>query len=299
MTGITVRAHAKINLFLKVVGRRPDGYHDLFSIFQTVGLHDLLTLEPLPEGIDLDCDDPGVPAGPGNLAWRAAGSLPPPGSGPRGVRIRIAKRIPSGAGLGGGSSDAAAALVGVARLWGLDPGTEDLAGRAAGIGSDVPFFLTGGTALATGRGTTIMPLPDLVGYHLAIAWPGVPVATAEVYSRLDAPLTSSHGISRIRRLDSATTRALRDGVAACVRLGNDLEIPACAICPAIGEIKERLMRLGAAAAAMTGSGSAVFGVFETPAEAARAADALNGGGFRAVASAPLGRPEYRRSLGIV
>ena len=298
MTGLTVKAHAKINLFLKVIGRRPDGYHEVVSLLQTIDLHDRLTLETRPDAISLEVDDPGVPSDATNLAWRAAESLPRPATGPRGVHIRLSKSIPSATGLGGGSSDAAATLIGTSRLWGLGLGPPDLDGRAARLGADVPFFLTGGTALVTGRGTEIHPLEDLAGYCLVIVSPGVPVPTSEVYQRLGAPLTSSRGISRIRRLDSAAREALREGVAACVRLGNDLEIPACVICPAIGEIKSRLVRLGAATAAMTGSGSAVFGVFDSPADGSHATEELNGRGFRAVSCAPLGRPEYRRSLGI-
>ncbi len=299
MTGLTINAHAKINLFLKVIGRRPDGYHEIVSLLQTIDLHDRLTLEARADGISLEVDDQAVPADSTNLAWRAAASLPAPAAGQRGVNIRIAKRIPTGAGLGGGSSDAAAALVGISRLWELGLGPGDLEDRAARLGSDVPFFLTGGAALVTGRGTEVQPLDDPEGYRLVLVSPGQVVPTAEVYARLEAPpLTSSRGISRIRRFASTTTAALRGGVGVCVRMGNDLESPACGICPVIGEIKARLVRLGATAVAMTGSGSTVFGVFDDSDRAAQAARVLDGEGFWAVTTVPLGRPEYRRSLGI-
>ena len=298
MTRLSLPAYGKINLYLKVLGRREDGYHEIESILQTITLHDRITLETRPEGISLEVDDPAIPNDASNLAWRAAASLPPAVRGPRGVHIRMSKSIPSGAGLGGGSSDAAATLVGLARMRGLAPSSSVLDHLAAGLGSDVPFFLTGGTATVTGRGTEVHPLQDLLGYELVLVFPGAVVSTREVYGRLSAPLTSSRRISRIRPFEPGQSASVRDRLVAWISVGNDLEPHACAICPAIGEIKERLLRLGAVAAAMSGSGSAVFGIYESAPAADRAAGEMERGGFRAARCAPLGRPEYRRSLGI-
>lgn len=280
---------------MKLVGRRPDGYHDFESIFQTVTLHDRVTLEASGSGITLEVDAPDVPADERNLAWRAASALP----GTRaGVHIKLEKGIPAGAGLGGGSSDAAATLIGASRLWGLALSREDLAAIAAGLGSDVPYFLTGGTALVTGRGEQVRPLPDLLGYDLLVVYPGSALSTAEVYAQARSALTSAPGISRIGRFGPTLTGDPLGGVEEWVRVGNDLERGARNLCPAIGEIKDRLLREGAVAAAMTGSGSAVFGVFVDSTPAGRAARDMEARGHIALRCAPLGRQEYQRNLGV-
>jgi 4-diphosphocytidyl-2-C-methyl-D-erythritol kinase len=298
MTRLTLKACAKINLYLKLVGRRPDGFHDIESVVQTVTLGDRVVLDAADDGISLSVDDEAVPADATNLAWRAAAGLPAPGTGPRGVRIRLDKRIPAGAGLGGGSADAAAALVGTARLRGLDLTPADLMERALALGSDVPFFLVGGTALLEGRGERVTPLPDLLGYGLLIVWPRVPIATAEVYRAASASLTSVRKISRMARFDPIQSRTIPERVEEWVGVGNALEPYARALCPAIGDIQERLRDAGATAAAMTGSGSAVFGVFRDGGVLATAASAMEQRGFRAMRCAPLGRQDYREGLGL-
>jgi 4-diphosphocytidyl-2-C-methyl-D-erythritol kinase len=297
LTRIRIKAHAKINLNLSIKARRPDGYHLIESAVQAVSLHDTLILEPVPAGIVLDADDPDLPAGPDNLVWRAAAALLPRlANGPRGARIRLEKRIPTGAGLGGGSSDAAAALVGLRRLWDLDLSDPELAGLAAALGSDVPFFLTGGTALLTGTGTEVRPLPDLGGFEILIVFPGTPISTREVYGRVVAPLTSALKISTMPRFKQTPKDDFPREVETWVRAGNDLEPYACALCPAIGKIKDRLLVAGASAAAMTGSGSAVFGIFRTAVAAERALADLGPSGFTVMRSVPINSQDYRRRV---
>ena len=184
MTSITLRAHAKINLTLEVLGRRDDGYHEIATVLQTVDLHDTLTLEPA-EAISLECDIPELQS-PDNLALKAAHLLKEQAGSVGGARITLGKGIPVSAGLGGGSSDAAATLVGLDRLWGLGLIVEELTPLAAELGSDVPFFLHGGTALALGRGERVQPLPPSDLKWVVLLCPAIPVArkTESLYARV-------------------------------------------------------------------------------------------------------------------
>jgi 4-diphosphocytidyl-2-C-methyl-D-erythritol kinase len=297
MRPIALQACAKINLNLALLGRRDDGYHDIESLVQTITLCDRVTVGPAEAGIILEVDDPAVPAGDTNLAWRAAACLPAPERGPRGVRVRLQKRVPVGAGLGGGSADAAAVLVGVLRMRGARPDAEDLAARSAALGSDVPFFLTGGTAILRGRGERVEPLPDLAGYELLVVWPGLPLSTRAVYAAASAALTSTRKISRMTRFEPTIRGAIPRRVEEWVRVGNDLEPYAREFCPAIGEIQTRILDAGATAAAMSGSGSSVFGVFRDGAALGRAVRAMEERGYGAVRCAPLGRQDYQKRLG--
>jgi len=287
MTRLSLRAPAKINLNLRIVGRRADGYHDIESVVQSVTLYDTLEITLAGEGLALEVDDPAIPAGPENLVFKAAARLLDRLSGRPGLRMRLAKGIPAGAGLGGGSSDAAAALVGVDRLLGLGLSGAALHAHAAALGSDVPYFLVGGTALLTGRGTEVDPLPDAPPGDLLIVHPGEPLSTAAVYAQLQEPLTlapkpvSISGFGRIP-VD----------LVSWVRAGNDLEPHAERLCPDIVRIKTMLAGAGAVAAAMTGSGSAVFGLFENGAAAAGAARHAERDGFRAFRCRTLDRASY-------
>jgi 4-diphosphocytidyl-2-C-methyl-D-erythritol kinase len=292
MTSLTLRAPAKLNLNLRVVGRRPDGYHDIESVVQSVTLHDTLEIIIAGEGLALEVralevDDRAIPAGPENLVCRAAERLLGGLRDRPGLRMRLTKRIPAGAGLGGGSSDAAAALVGIDRLLGLGLPPAALAAHAAALGSDIPYFLVGGTALLTGRGTEVEPLPDAPPAELLIVHPGAPLSTAAVYVQLQEPLTlapkpvSIPGFGRIP-VD----------LVSWVRAGNDLEPHAARLCPDIVRIKTMLAGAGAVAAAVTGSGSAVFGLFENGAAAAGAARRAEQDGFRALRCRTLDRATY-------
>lgn len=289
MTSLRLRAPAKINLFLKVLGRRPDGFHEIETVVQSVTLHDGLELAIGGDGIRLEVDDVRLPADPTNLVWRAArallGECPPD----RGLAMRLRKRIPIAAGLGGGSSDAAAALRGVDALYALGLPAETLERHAAALGSDVPYFLVGGAALLKGRGTVIHPLPDLPRADLVVASSVEPLPTPLVYAQLQEPLTLAPRTASIR--DSG--RILAD-LESLVRLGNDLEPHAERLCAEIGPIREALLAAGARVAAMSGSGSAVFGVFASAAAAREAAGTLERQGFRAQACATLDRATYQR-----
>jgi len=299
MTGrFTLRARAKINLNLKVLGRRPDGYHHIETILQTISLHDVLTFEPLSEAIELQVvGGGGLQAGESNLVLKAAASLAELRPRGAGASLRLEKSIPVGAGLGGGSSDAAAALIGLCRLWGIKPSGDILHAAAVTLGADVPFFLTGGTALATGIGTTVEPLPDLDDYALLVVSPGVPVSTAEVYARVRRPLTPALKISSMARflptLRGGSTREAEEWV----RAGNDLEPYACELCPAIGEIKDRLIAAGASVASMSGSGSSVFGIFRDERPLEVALREMDSAGYAAIRCQPISRSDFRRDLG--
>jgi len=262
---LVLPAFAKVNLTLDVGIKRPDGYHEVLSVMQTIDLWDTLYFEKVPQGITVSCPSPGVPSGPGNLVYRALELLA--SSFPGGLRVEVRKRIPVAAGLGGGSSDAAAALKAASFLYGLELSEEDLVSYAARIGSDVPFFIIGGTALARGRGEIITPLPEAFQLWLVLVNPGFGVSTKEVYSRY-----------RLRGRKKKRTPALLTAIEQGDRrgfldaLGNDLEEVVLSLYPEVGFWKQRLIDLGAEKAVVSGSGPTVFGVFpgEEEAEKARA-----------------------------
>jgi 4-diphosphocytidyl-2-C-methyl-D-erythritol kinase len=287
---VVVRAHAKVNLDLRVLGTRPDGYHELRTVFQAVELHDTLTCVERPGPFVLTCRMPGVPLDDSNLVWRAGAALwsalGRPGE-PRDTMVTIDKIIPMQAGLGGGSADAAAALFGLGRLWGGVPVTL-LREVAAGIGADVAFFLSGGTALGLGRGEEIYPLVDLPPHWIVIVRPPFGVSTAEAYSWYDEDRTA--GLKEPRELQILPvpwpTRA--------AQMINDLEPPVVRRHPEINAVKAALREAGAVAAAMSGSGSAVFGLFRTRPAAFRVIRPLSKGGSRAILTRTLTRAEYER-----
>lgn len=264
MTRLSLRAPAKINLDLRVLGRRADGYHALHTIFQTLDLHDTVIVEQARGSFALHGDPLLMPIDRSNLVWRAAAALWRAAGRtgePRGARVKVVKRIPAQAGLGGGSSDAAAALIGLSRIWRLDDGFDSLLPVAAGLGADVPFFLMGGTALGLGRGADLYPLVDRAPRHVVIVLPPFGVSTADAYRWLAE--------DRAR----AAWAPGDDRAAGPAR--NDLEGPVERRHPEIARIREALTALGAESARMSGSGSAVFGLFKTE-RAARAAAAKRG-----------------------
>jgi 4-diphosphocytidyl-2-C-methyl-D-erythritol kinase len=290
-TRLRVRAHAKINLTLHVRGTRDDGYHELETVFQSLALHDVLTCWLRPGPFSIRCDDPGVPADERNLIWRAAqrlwerlgrqGSV-------RGVEIVLGKQIPMRAGLGGGSADAAAALVALCRVWAAEHRVE-LAAVAAEIGADVPYFLMGGTALGLSRGDDLYPLPDLPPYHVVLGLPAFGVSTVDAYGWFDR---DGAGASRTR---VAGVAGIPAWPGRRLIVANDLEAPVVARHPEIGTLRDTLVRGGARAATMTGSGSAVFGLFETEARAQAAAHRVAAAGFVALLTKTIGRNSLRRS----
>ena len=180
---LTLPSFAKINWHLRVGGRRRDGFHELCTVFQTVDLHDTISFEEDDE-LSLACDDPNVPTDGSNLILKAAALLAERAGVAKGSRIELQKRIPAPGGLGGGSSNAVTALLGLSRIWGLEPSPEDLREIAEKLGSDVPFFLIGGTAMATGRGEILEPLTDVDEQFLVLATPQIAVNTAQAFKSL-------------------------------------------------------------------------------------------------------------------
>lgn len=272
---LTARAPAKLNLGLWIVRRRPDGYHDILTIFQAVDLCDVLEVRPRLRGFRLDCRAPGVPTGPGNLVLRAARRLAREAGTRTGAEFRLRKEIPAGAGLGGGSSDAAAALVLLDRLWGLGLGNRRLARLGLEIGSDVPFFLRGGTALGRGRGSRLVPLSLPRPFYFVLWHGSTPIPTGRAYSWYKRELTPLPPPPRIRALVSGAPLT-GDTVKG---LDNQLEPGLAAAHPDIGRRKDRLVALGAGTAGLTGSGSSVFGLFFSGLKASRTAGYLARSGY--------------------
>ena len=292
MASVSLPAFAKINLDLRVLGTRADGYHDLRTIFQSLALFDKVTVSTRRGPIVITCDDVDVPTDRRNLVWKAASVLHRVSTGktaePRGIAIDLRKRIPSQAGLGGGSADAAVTLMALNELWKLNYDLTTLSRLGARLGADVPFFFVGGTALGLGRGDDIYPLTDLPTTHVVILRPGFGVASADAYTWFDQE-------RRGRR--AATSRLTPPGWPAwAATLRNDLESPVIGHHPAIGRIKQSLVDAGAAVAAMSGSGSAVFGLFERADAARRTARDLARPGWMAVHTRTLSRREYARRL---
>ena len=237
------KSFAKINFALRITGRRADGFHDLETVFQTISLHDELTFRDA-EGLSLTCDDPAIPTDETNLALRAARAV-----GAENVAIELRKRIPAGGGLGGGSSNAAATL----RELGGD--RDDLPALALALGSDVPFFLMGGTAYATGRGEVLTPLPPMSGIPLLLLLPEERVLTRDAFARVTR-YSEPLGIEAYRDFSNFT---------------NDFEEPVFALLPRLRTLKQRLLDAGAVWAGMSGSGSTIVGAFADVAARNRAA----------------------------
>jgi 4-diphosphocytidyl-2-C-methyl-D-erythritol kinase len=288
---LTVRAHAKVNLDLRVLGVRADGYHELRTVFQGIELHDTLACSDQPGPFTLKCRTPGVPLDESNLVWKAAAALWTALGRAGTIRdavIQIDKKIPLEAGLGGGSSDAAAALIALGRLWGGAPMTL-LREVGATIGADVPFFLSGGTALGLGRGEEIYPLVDLPPHFVVIVRPPFGVSTAEAYGWYDEDRASGQ---RDENRDFQQLPVPWPSRAA--QMINDLEPPVIRRHQEIAGLKTQLREAGATAAAMSGSGSAVFGLFRGRAAAERAVRPLSRNGARALVTRTLTRAEHER-----
>ncbi len=258
-TALRLRSLAKINLDLRVLHKRPDGYHDLRTIFQTVSLSDIIEIAYTPARrltIHLDSDIPG------NLIEKAAQLLGIPGT----FEIRLTKRIPMGGGLGGGSSNAAATLLAIPALTNRPIPLERLADLASQLGSDVPFFLLGGTAIGLDRGTELYPLPDLKPYPAILVTPGIHVSTPEAYKALNRPTsdqlrTTNHEPTTPnveRRTPYWTLPTTPPALWTCC---NDFETVVFPRHPQLKSIKGKLLKLGADLALMSGSGSTLFGIF--------------------------------------
>ncbi|KAA0895437.1 4-(cytidine 5'-diphospho)-2-C-methyl-D-erythritol kinase [Oryzomonas rubra] len=277
MKSLTLQAPAKVNYRLDVIRRRPDGYHDLRMVMQRVNLCDMITIT-LTEtpGITVTCGKNGVPDGPGNIAWKAAKALLDLADQGVGAVIDIAKNIPVAAGLGGGSSDAATVLMGMNELLGLQLSEQRLMEIGLTLGADVPFFVFQKPALAEGVGEQLAPMPAMPPVWVLLVNPGVHVSTAWVYRSLQ--LTNRDGLAKLPEL----FRSIED---ICSIFSNDLESVTIPAFPVIAEIKEIMLREGAAGAMMSGSGPTVFGLFRDreSAERARAVLTADTGWFAAVA----------------
>jgi 4-diphosphocytidyl-2-C-methyl-D-erythritol kinase len=252
---VVLRTSAKVNLALEVLGKRGDGYHEIATVLQAVDLFDRLKLEAA-DTLSLHTDDPDLPTDDGNLVMRAARLLRKAAGIEAGARIRLSKRIPVAAGLGGGSSDAAAALWGLSQLWRLRWPKARLQELAVELGMDVPFFLGTGRAVARGRGERLTTLPGGGGYALVLVNPRVPLSTREVYGRVPAGWRAeATGTERV--IEALRTRNVNTVASA---LTNNLESVVEPVLPVIGRMKAALLAAGALGAIMSGSGPTVFGM---------------------------------------
>jgi 4-diphosphocytidyl-2-C-methyl-D-erythritol kinase len=270
-SGITVRAFAKINLDLRVLGVRPDGYHELRTTFQSIALSDVLTFTRTRGPFRIECDDPACPTDGRNLIWKAAELVAKLGrrrNALSGVTVHLEKNIPMQSGLGGGSSDAAVALRVLCRLWRVKVSPEALHRAAASLGADVPYFLQGGTALGFHRGDLLFPLDDIERAWVVVVVPAFGVSTQEAFGWWDAS-------------------GRRSGHAA-----NDLQVPVARHHPVVSRLVTSLKEEGAFHASLSGSGSAVFGVFSRRSEAQAAARAH--AGPRTFVTPTLSRRECQR-----
>jgi 4-diphosphocytidyl-2-C-methyl-D-erythritol kinase len=287
-----VRSFAKINLALAILRRRADGYHEIRTVLQTIDLHDHLELRRSTE-VQLECTGLESVTERENLVWRAASAWRDVDRLGRGAHIILRKRIPVGAGLGGGSSNAAATLLGLCKLWDVDPATMDLHGIAVSLGSDVPFFLQGGPALGIGRGEEIYPLPEPnLPAHLLVIYPGVPIATAEAYRNLNLALTSGEALPKML----CFCGGLSGDSNSLPEIFNDFETSILPAYPSVREALSFLREHGATAALLSGSGSAVFGFFCDEESALAACRCISTAAWRVFPAKTLSRAEYHQRI---
>jgi len=260
---ITVRAYAKVNLYLDVVSKRADGYHNIETIFQSVDLYDELGVRDAAAGVEVECAHPLVPGGTENLVYRAGRLLGERAGISRGARVTLVKRIPVGAGLGGGSADAAATLVGLNKLWDTPLADNELAEIARELGADVPFCLTGGTAAGTGIGDLLTPLPCRTGQSLLLVVPHDTVSTKEAYSWLEVETTSAEiaeGDPFSAKFDAVVSTYRDEGPRSV--LYNRFERVVAKKHPEIEALRSALVDAGLQHVLMSGSGPAVFALVD-------------------------------------
>ena len=300
---LSLPSFAKINWSLEIPGKRPDGYHEVKTLLQTISLHDELHFEVSEDrAVSLSCDNPDVPTGSDNLIVRAAHALQERFDVEQGIRIRLEKRIPIKAGLGGASSNAAVALLALNRLWEIKPGGGELFEIAAKLGADVPFFLLGGCVQATGTGTTLSPLPsapDPLRQYLIVITPNAGISTAAAYNALDSRALTTKNANPIL---SVSQRAANSGDSQPWlledSLKNDFESVIFDIEPEIRRTKETLLQAGALGALLAGSGSSVFGIFADEEDQQRAANEIQlEAGWRIFPCVTVSQTEYLRAVG--
>jgi len=284
MKQVILTSPSKINLFLEVLGRRDDGYHEICSIVALTELCDTITLERCTSGITIRVGDPKVPSGPDNLCYRAADLLLRHSGVHGGVSIRIEKHIPVAGGMGGGSSNAAATLWGLNLLYDLGWPREELTGLGSELGSDVPLFFCRGAAFIRGRGERVEELAALTPRWVVIANPGMEISTASVYRRLRLPLTSETAGFTMRDLVEAGQ--IEAALSYCFNRLEDVVLEAY---PPVASLKQRLLLLGASPVLVSGSGPTVFGIMREADAAKRVASSLVESGIAAVACRTLER----------
>ena len=270
MDNLTVKAFAKINLSLDVLGTLPNGYHEVKMVMQTVSLYDSVELTKTDEGIELECSLRFLPTGPDNLAYRAAEAFFNETGIKGGVKIYLKKHIPVGAGLAGGSSNVAAVLTGLNRLYDARLSTRRLCELGTALGADVPYCIIGGTRLAEGIGEKLSPLPPLPKCHIVLVKPSFSISTKWVYDNIDACPDIVHPPT------DKLIEALENGdlYEMCANMGNVLEDVSIAHYPVLSAVKDDLRALGAIGSQMSGSGPTVFGIFDDEEKAQNAKDIL-------------------------
>jgi len=256
MSSLSLKSYAKVNLFLEVLWKRDDGYHEIESLIQRISLCDNILLEDRPKEITILCPNKeiSIPSNHNNLAYKAARLLMTNFNIKKGISITIDKKIPVGAGLGGGSSNAASVLKGLNQLWNIGLKNEQLQELGAEIGSDVPFFINGRTALVKGRGVKIHTCFTMPKIWLVLAIPNISVSTKWAYGRLDRELTKNINSARLPRLKKLGVKDIMNN------LFNRLEGVVFKEYPLIKAVKEKIIDCGANGALMSGTGSAVFGI---------------------------------------
>ena len=273
------QAVAKLNLGLKILNRRADGYHNILSVFQAIDLCDVLEFDTAAHGTtEIVCDTPGIPTGPENLVYRAVDAVRSATGATHGLHIRLIKKIPVGAGLGGGSSDAAATLRALNRMWGLCFSNAELHDLAAGLGSDVPFFLQGGTALVTGRGEQIRPMFWDGDFHYVLVYPEFEVSSAWAYQNVKIGLTGASIYISFLNSMSESGKIRSGKLIEC--LENDFLPLLETTYPEVGQILDEFSAAGALGCSLSGSGSTLFGVFEQEKRAVETGVVLQSRGYR-------------------
>ena len=286
---ISLRSFAKINLALELKGLRADGYHEIQTIYQAINLCDTIQLEERPQGTEIVTNCRELPTDSRNLVYRACLRLQESFNIERGVKIKIDKKIPLGAGLGGGSSNAAVTLMGLTHLWSLSLDRIHLYDIARELGADVPYFLMGGSCFGTGRGDELYPLADLPRWWVVLVVSPFSLSTSEVYQRANLVLTKEKNNSSMRGFFLMESDVERIMV-------NDLEEVVFADYPSLRRLKEELKELGAKGSLMSGSGPTIYGLFKMYKEAKKAQKSLNAMGYRVILARTLTIKDYHKGV---